>query len=55
MLHNFKNFLDDNKGATAIEYAMIAAFIAMAIVTALALLGESLRERFQAVVTAFGG
>ncbi|HBM90469.1 MAG TPA: Flp family type IVb pilin [Rhodospirillaceae bacterium] len=49
------HILDNNEGATAIEYAMIVAFIAVAIVTVLTLVGTNLESRFQAVVTAFSG
>jgi pilus assembly protein Flp/PilA len=41
-----KGFLNDDSGATAIEYAMIAAFIAVAIVGAVTALGTSLTGIF---------
>jgi pilus assembly protein Flp/PilA len=41
-----KGFLNDESGATAIEYAMIAAFIAVAIVGAVTALGTSLTGIF---------
>ncbi len=41
-----KDFLADEAGATAIEYAMIAAFIAVAIVGAVTTLGTSLTGIF---------
>jgi pilus assembly protein Flp/PilA len=41
-----KGFLNDEGGATAIEYAMIAAFIAVAIVGAVTSLGTSLTGIF---------
>ena len=41
-----KGFLADEAGATAIEYAMIAAFIAVAIVGAVTSLGTSLTGIF---------
>jgi len=41
-----KDFLADEAGATAIEYAMIAAFIAVAIVGAVTSLGASLTGIF---------
>jgi Flp pilus assembly pilin Flp len=43
-----------DRGATALEYAFIAAFIALAIVGVLPLVGGTLRDRFQAVVDSFG-
>jgi len=44
-------FLKDEHGATAIEYAMIAAFIAVAIVGAVTTLGTSLTGIFTNVNT----
>jgi len=41
-----RNFLNDEGGATAIEYAMIAAFVAVAIVGAVTALGTSLTGIF---------
>lgn len=54
MLGAVKAFGRDERGATAIEYTMLAAFIALAIVIVLPLIGSNLSERFQAVVDAFG-
>ncbi|HEX7726807.1 MAG TPA: Flp family type IVb pilin [Rhizomicrobium sp.] len=39
-------FLRDERGATAIEYAMIAAGIAAVIVTAVDTLGQTLKSTF---------
>jgi pilus assembly protein Flp/PilA len=41
-----KRFVENESGATAIEYAMIAAFIAAAIVGAVTSLGTSLTAIF---------
>jgi pilus assembly protein Flp/PilA len=41
-----QGFLKDEHGATAIEYAMIAAFVAVAIVGAVTTLGTSLTGIF---------
>jgi len=46
-----QDFLKDEHGATAIEYAMIAAFIAVAIVGAVTTLGTSLTGIFTNVNT----
>jgi len=43
----------DETGATAIEYAMIAALLSVAIVTAVASLGPSVRGLFVSVETGF--
>lgn len=42
----FKNFASDESGATAIEYGMIAALIAVAIIATLKLLGPKLNNAF---------
>ena len=42
-------FFSDESGATAIEYGLIAALIAVAIITALTLLGDSLSSMFDQV------
>ena len=42
-------FMADDKGATAIEYGLIAAGIAVAIMATVALLGEDLTAMFQEV------
>jgi pilus assembly protein Flp/PilA len=48
---NFREFLKNNKGATAIEYGLIAALIAVAAVTAMSALGEKVSETFNNVKT----
>ena len=45
-------FLQDDNGATAIEYALIASLIAVAIITSLNAVGTSLNDNFSAVATA---
>lgn len=45
-------FLRDERGATAIEYALIAAGIATVIVTAVNLLGTTVLGQYNAVETA---
>jgi len=42
----FAKFLKDESGATAIEYGLIAALIALAIVTGAGLLGTALDNQF---------
>lgn len=41
-----RNFLRNNKGATAIEYGLIAALIAVAAIAAMSGLGNSLKSTF---------
>jgi pilus assembly protein Flp/PilA len=40
----FERFLTDESGATAIEYGLIAALIAVVIVTAVSALGTGIRD-----------
>ena len=42
-------FVKDESGATAIEYGLIAALIALAIVVGAGALGNSLNNKFQGV------
>ena len=44
-----RNFINDESGATAIEYGLIAAGIAVAIIDAVGLLGTSLEGMFTTV------
>lgn len=50
-----KNFLKDEDGVTAIEYGLIAALIAVAIITAVNLVGEELGNIFNKIETALKG
>ena len=47
-----KTFFADESGATAIEYGLIAAGIALAIIAAVNGVGSSLSDKFGAVSTA---
>ena len=46
-----KNLIRDEQGATAIEYGLIAALIAVAAITAMTTLGDTLEETFTEVDT----
>jgi pilus assembly protein Flp/PilA len=48
----FSNFLADESGATAIEYGLIAAGIALAIITIVNSLGGTLNTKFTTLNTA---
>ncbi len=50
----FARFLKDESGATAIEYGLIAALIAVAIIVAVQTLGSNLREHFEYLGTTIG-
>jgi len=45
-------FIRDEDGATAIEYGLIAALIAVVIIGALTLLGSSISSKFDTIATA---
>jgi pilus assembly protein Flp/PilA len=45
----FANFVKDESGATAIEYGLIAALIALAIVVGASALGNALNKQFSGV------
>ncbi len=49
MLKCFKLFCDDDSGATAIEYGLIAALVSVAAIGALTTMGESLNTMFGTV------
>jgi pilus assembly protein Flp/PilA len=44
-------FLKDEEGVTAIEYGLIAALIAVAIIAGVGLVGTSVNETFEEVAT----
>ncbi len=46
MLTTVKNFLNDESGATAIEYGLIAALVSVAAIAALTSMGSSLKTIF---------
>jgi pilus assembly protein Flp/PilA len=48
-MKNFVKMLKDSKGATAIEYGLIAALIAVAAITAMSTLGNNLSNTFNDV------
>ncbi|MHB2210904.1 Flp family type IVb pilin [Methylobacterium sp. CM6257] len=45
----FQKFISDDEGATAIEYGLIAALIAVVIIGALQVVGTSLSAKFSAI------
>ena len=51
----FRKMLKNEKGATAIEYGLIAALIAVAAIAAMQGLGTSLSNTFTNVSTAMNG
>lgn len=50
----FLKFMQDENGATAIEYGLIAALIAVVIIGALGAVGSSLSSKFQIIADKLG-
>jgi pilus assembly protein Flp/PilA len=55
MLSYVKTLANDQDGATAIEYGLIAGLIAVAIVTAVTLVGTDLTALFNSIATKVQG
>jgi pilus assembly protein Flp/PilA len=49
MIGSIKKFLTNDSGATAIEYALIASLIAVAIIVAITAVGTHLQKTFNEV------
>ncbi len=54
LTQNLKRFVRDEDGVTAIEYGLIAALIAVAIITAVKAVGTSLSNVFTYISTELG-
>jgi pilus assembly protein Flp/PilA len=50
----FHRFLKDEDGATAIEYALIAAFMAAVVIAGMQVLGPAVQTAFTDIATALG-
>jgi pilus assembly protein Flp/PilA len=53
MFKFFNRFANDESGATAIEYGLIAALIALTLITVLGTVGTKLNSTFQSVAAGF--
>jgi pilus assembly protein Flp/PilA len=51
MKNLFERFAQDESGATAIEYGLIAALISVALITGATTLGNTLNAQFQSLST----
>ncbi len=49
-----KRFLKNETGSTAVEYSLLAALIAVVIITAVSTLGSNVNDNYQSVVSQFG-
>lgn len=54
MVQFMKSFWQDEEGVTAIEYGLIAALIAVVIITALTLVGDNLEKVFNFIGVELG-
>ena len=52
---SFKNFWNDESGATAVEYGLMVALIAVVIIGSVQLVGTNLDTVFGAIATALQG
>lgn len=55
MKHLMRKIWREEEGATAVEYALMVALIAVAIIVAVRSLGTSVSEKFDEVATAMDG
>lgn len=55
MITKLLSFIRNDNGATAIEYGLIAALVAIVLVAGLTALGDQLNVLWGQVVTALGG
>ena len=51
-MEKIRIFFKDESGATAVEYGLLVALIAVAIIGSVTLLGQALSDKFAAVTTA---
>ena len=51
----FKRFIVEEEGVTAIEYALIAALIAVVIIASLTALGTDIAAKFDEIAAAISG
>ncbi|MDZ4856169.1 MAG: Flp family type IVb pilin [Nitrospirota bacterium] len=54
MVKHIVRFMKEEDGATAVEYGLMVALIAVVIIAAVTLLGTNLAARFNAVALAVG-
>lgn len=55
MRHFINRFLREEEGATAIEYGLIAALIAVPVIAVLSPIGTQLKAHFNTILTKLGG
>ena len=55
MVNQFVRFMQEEEGATAIEYGLLAALIAAVIIVSVQALGSTLKVTFSSLETTIGG
>jgi pilus assembly protein Flp/PilA len=55
MVATMRKLWNDESGATAVEYGLMVALIAVVIILAVTTLGTNLRDKFETVGEAVGG
>ena len=53
-MEKIKHFLKDESGASAVEYGLLVALIAVVIITAVQLIGTNLSSKFNTAATTIG-
>jgi len=53
-MHKLINFLQDEEGATAVEYGLMVALIAVVIISGVVVIGTSLSDKFNEVAVEVG-
>ncbi len=53
MKQTIKSFLNDNSGATSIEYAVIGTFLSITIVVTVSALGDTVNAYFEQIRSSF--
>ena len=54
-MNNLRNFVKDESGASAVEYGLLVALIAVVIIGAVTVLGHSISGMFAGVATTISG
>ncbi len=54
-MEKIRNFFKDESGASAVEYGLLVALIAVVIIGAVTALGTAISSKFSSAATAIGG
>jgi pilus assembly protein Flp/PilA len=54
-MERIKNFFNDESGASAVEYGLLVALIAVVIIGAVTAVGTSVKSKLNSAATAMGG